>query len=87
VAFPASKFGAIQKTLTSRFGGTTAFFRVPAEGLWEEDTGIVCRDKIVIVEVVVDILEPGWWDQFRKMLEKEFAQESIQILAQEVQKL
>lgn len=64
--------------LASRFGGATAFTREPAQGLWKEDT-IIQKDRIVVVEVMVDDLDEVWWKGYRKRLEAELEQEEILI--------
>ncbi|HEY3700181.1 MAG TPA: hypothetical protein VGK97_12655 [Spongiibacteraceae bacterium] len=77
----------MQTDLAAHFGGLTAFTRVPADGLWEADSKTFHYDKIIIVEVLAEALDRTWWRKYREKLEKEFLQETIQILAQEVQKL
>ena len=84
--FGADLFGAVRRELVDRFGGLTAFTRSPAEGLWE-DEGEVTRDEIVIFEVMADELDRGWWRDYRRKLEKMFAQEVIVIRARQVQLL
>jgi len=65
-------------SLAERFGGATAFTREPAEGLWKASSAIE-RDRIVIVEVMVDDLDVDWWRSYREKLEKEFEQEEVLI--------
>jgi hypothetical protein len=64
--------------LADRFGGATAFTREPAEGLWKSATAMQ-RDRIIIVEVMVEEIDEAWWQDYRKRLETEFAQEEIMI--------
>lgn len=64
--------------LTDRFGGATAYTREPAEGLWKRAT-IIERDRIIVVEVMVDDVDEQWWSAYRQRLESEFAQESVLI--------
>jgi hypothetical protein len=64
--------------LADRFGGATAFTRELAEGLWKQATTIQ-RDRIIIVEVVVDDVDNGWWRDYRERLEAEFEQDEIMI--------
>jgi hypothetical protein len=63
--------------LTDRFGGATAFTRAPAEGLWEDDTGRVVRDDVIVVEVMVETRDDGWWTDYKKGLEARFKQQTI----------
>lgn len=64
--------------LADRFGGATAFTRAPAEGLWKE-TGSIEKDRIVIIEVMVDELNEAWWKTYRSRLEAEFDQDEVMI--------
>lgn len=64
--------------LADRFGGATAFTREPAKGLWKSATTMQ-RDRIIIVEVVVEDVDEAWWRDYRKRLETEFDQEEIMI--------
>ena len=64
--------------MADRFGGATAFTRSPAEGLWKE-TDDIERDRIVIIEVMVDEIDPAWWSVYRLRLEGEFQQKEILI--------
>lgn len=61
-------FERVLAELTDRFGGTTASLQAPAEGLWR-DRGKTERDRIVIVEVIVEEFEIAWWSEYRRSLE------------------
>lgn len=87
VAFAPEKFSAVKKELLDQFGGLTAFTQAPADGLWEQNSNSLDHDKIVIFEVLTKTLNPRWWDKYRKKLEQEFSQDSIQIFSQKVRKL
>jgi hypothetical protein len=67
------------RELTERFGGMTAFTRAPAEGLWEDDSGRVVRDDVIVVEVMNENLEDLWWADYKRTLEARFAQDTILI--------
>jgi len=71
----------IRDELVARFGGLTAFLQSPAEGLWKEGDCGIGRDDIVMVEVMVESLEPAWWEEYREILQKLLGQESIVIRA------
>jgi hypothetical protein len=62
--------------LSDRFGGATAYTREPAEGLWKRATTIE-RDRIIVVEVMVDEVDEQWWSAYRERLEREFAQDRV----------
>src|SRR4051812_28695254 len=79
---PRQLFVTIQRELTRRFKGLTAYSRAPAEGIWKPRTGTK-RDEIVVYEVMVSSFDLEWWRRYRARLEKSFRQESIVIRAQE----
>ena len=85
--FPAAQFDAVARELTERFGGLTAYARSPAAGLWEERPGRTRRDDIVVYEVMVESLDPGWWAGYRARLEGEFRQQELVVRAQEIRRL
>jgi hypothetical protein len=68
----------IVKGLADRFGGATAYTREPAEGLWKRAMSIE-RDRIIIVEVLVDEIDEVWWHDYRRKLEAEFEQDKVLI--------
>jgi len=75
--FDEQKFAAVRRELTQRFGGLTAYMRSPATGLWKKDTGDVDRDDVVIIEVMVDTLDPEYWRSYREQLEAAFSQQAL----------
>jgi hypothetical protein len=76
--FPDALFADVQRELTERFGGVTAFTRAPAEGVWRQE-GSRQHDDIVIVEVMAGELDRDWWHRFRLSLEQTFRQERLVI--------
>lgn len=70
----------IVKGLADRFGGATTFTREPASGLWKRETTIE-RDRLIVVEVVVDQIDDKWWSGYRKRLEEVLDQERVMIRA------
>jgi hypothetical protein len=68
----------IVKGLADRFGGATAYTRKPAEGLWKRAMTIE-RDRIIMVEVLVNDVDEGWWHDYRLRLESEFEQDKVLI--------
>jgi len=80
-AFDKALFGEVRAALAERFGGSTAFVRSPAAGLWEDPAGTLERDDVVLVEVQVDALDPAWWRDYRRTLEQRFQQEAILVRA------
>jgi hypothetical protein len=77
-AVPLETIEGLVAGLADRFGGATAFTREPAEGLWKSATTMQ-RDRIIIVEVVVEEVDEAWWRDYRTRLEAEFDQEEIMI--------
>lgn len=83
-AFDGGLYDAVQKELTERFGGVTAFSRAPAEGLWK-DGGKTRGDDIVVLEVMTDAVDEVWWRDYRSTLETRFRQDEIVVRAQQMQ--
>ena len=83
---PGELFGKVRAELTERFGGLTAFTRAPAEGLWDSGDG-VDRDQMIVLEVMAEELERGWWRDYRAELERKFEQDEIMIRASAVERL
>ncbi|MFC0679678.1 hypothetical protein ACFFGH_17710 [Lysobacter korlensis] len=85
--FSRSQFDTVRTELADTFGGVTAFTRSPAAGLWEDDDGDVCRDDVVLIEVMADMLDRQWWSDYRRTLEQRFQQEEVLIRASAVERL
>ena len=85
--YPRELFGQVRAELTERFGGLTAYQRAPAVGLWEDATGAVCRDDVVLFEVLVEELDARWWQDYRGALERCFDQDEVMIRATAVRRL
>jgi hypothetical protein len=79
--FPRESFTRIAADLTARFGGATAYLRSPAMGLWENPSGRVEQDDVVVVEVLVDSIDEAWWEDCRERLETAFRQQTVLIRA------
>ena len=84
--FPPAPYAVLARELTERFGGVTVHSRGPAQGFWqgEERTS---RDDIVVVEVMVETLDEGWWSRRREALEREFRQDSVVVRALPMRRL
>jgi hypothetical protein len=76
-------FNAFLKELTDKFGGVTSFLRAPGQGLWQSG-GATEKDRIAVVEVMVERIDPAFWRSLRETLERELSQEEIIIRAQEI---
>jgi hypothetical protein len=87
VTFPNTEFAHVRDTLADRFGGVTSFARSPADGIWKTGNDEVKRDEIVVLEVMVERLERGWWREFRRDLELRFHQQVIVIRAATIELL
>lgn len=74
-------FEQVRAELVQAHGGVTAFVRSPAVGAWEDEAGEVCRDDVLLFEVLTDALDREWWRGYRQLLEQRFAQEEIMIRA------
>ncbi len=86
-AASAALHGQVERELTERFGGLTAYAHTPARGLWEERPGRTTRDDIVVYEVMVDEVDAAWWAGYRTDLERRFAQEEVVIRAHGIRRL
>lgn len=85
--FPKPLFDRVRAELTGAFGGVTAFVRSPAVGLWQDETGEVCRDDVVLFEVMADALDRAWWAAYRRTLGERFAQDDVLIRVSTVERL
>lgn len=86
-AFAPTLYADVRTELVERFGGLTAFTRAPAEGLWDDPEGGTSRDEIVIFEVMARELDRGWWADYRRRLERTFAQDEIVVRARAIERL
>jgi hypothetical protein len=82
--FDPTLFDEIERGLTERFGGVTAFARSPARGRWQ-DGGKTQQDEVVVLEVMTEAFDPEWWRRFRSNLEQRLLQEAIIMRAQDVE--
>lgn len=80
-------FDEVRTELTDAFGGVTAFVHSPAVGAWESDTGAVCRDEVMLFEVMSQTLDRQWWHRYRTTLEERFGQEEVLVRATLVETL
>jgi hypothetical protein len=83
-ALPRKHFAAIQRELTKRFSGLTAYSRAPAEGLWRPRKETK-REEIIVYEVMDSAFDVRWWRRYRRRLEELFRQESVIIRAQQTE--
>ena len=86
-AFPKAMFDAVRAELTERHGGVTAYLRSPAVGLWEDEDGAIERDDVLLFEAMVDAIDRPWWFEFRRELERRFAQDEILLRSSAVERL
>ena len=85
--FAKAMFDAVRGELAGRFGGCTAYLRSPAVGLWEDEDGSCVRDDVLLFEVMVDAIDRKWWFDFRRELERRFAQDEILLRSSAVERL
>jgi len=81
---PRKQFVAIQRELTKRFSGLTAYSRSPAEGHWRPRKETK-REEIIVYEVMDSAFDVRWWRRYRRRLEELFRQESVIIRAQQME--
>jgi hypothetical protein len=75
--FAPGDFERVRRELTERFGGVTFYARSPALGTWQDEGGGVERDEIVVVEVMAEREDRGWWRAYRAELERRFRQQEV----------
>lgn len=85
--FPRALMDSVREELAFKFGGSTAFLRSPAAGAWEDGGGTVARDEVILVEVMAEAVDHGWWSRFRGDLEQRFRQDEVLIRASAVERL
>ena len=73
--------------LAERFTGLTAYVRSPAKGVWTSPEGHVEQDDVVMVEIVADTFDRGWWRGYTATLQKRFAQDAIHLRALRIEML
>ena len=84
--FGPHPFEEVAWSLSKKFGGITAYSRVPAEGRWET-SGKTQHDDVLVVEVMVENLDRAWWRDFRTKLEVTFRQTKVIVRAQAIELL
>lgn len=82
--FSKSLVDQVRQELTDMFGGVTLYLRSPAVGAWEKESGDICRDDVILVEVMVDVTDTAWWTTYRQELERRFSQDKILVRATDV---
>lgn len=85
--FSKGLFDKVREELATQFGGVTAFVHSPAVGVWENEAGAVCRDDVVLFEVMLEAVDRNWWETYRRSLERQFNQEAMLIRATKVELL
>jgi hypothetical protein len=76
-----------RRELAERFTGVTAYVRSPAKGQWTAPDGHTEQDDVVMVEVVTDTFDRGWWRTYSATLAERFHQETIHVRAVPVEML
>ena len=77
--FRSALFSKVREELLERFGGMTAFTRVPVEGLWNTPQAGRIHDAIIIYEVMMQQLDRPWWESYKAELERRFAHDEMVI--------
>jgi len=73
-----------RRELVEAFGGLTAYLRTPAQGVWTSPDGGRAHDDVVMVEVVAEKIDRGWWREYTQRLARRFEQEAIHVRALQV---
>ena len=73
------------RELAEQFDGLTAYMRSPAKGLWTAPDGQTERDDVMLVEIVAEDFDRGWWRAYQKSLAERFAQQESHVRAFTIQ--
>jgi hypothetical protein len=84
---PAASAAQTRVELVERFGGLTAYLRATASGSWVNDDGVLERDEVVMVEVLVESFDRSWWRTYARTLAERFQQDEMHIRAMPVEVL
>lgn len=84
VPFPPASAAQTRIELVEQFGGVTAYLRAAAAGAWINDDGVLERDEVVMVEVLVESFDREWWRAYARTLAERFEQDEMHIRAMEV---
>jgi hypothetical protein len=74
-----------RRELAERFNGVTAYVRSPAKGLWTAPDGHTEADDVVMVEVITETFDRGWWRAYAAALAQRFHQKTIHVRAMPVE--
>jgi hypothetical protein len=84
--FPQTLIRSTALALAQRFGGSTAYLRTPALGLWRTRARTV-RDDVIVIEVMVRQFSRRTWRPIQKQLESDFRQEMVVVRSMTVDQL
>lgn len=70
-----------RRELVDRYGGVTAYTRSPAAGTWVGPDGSPEHDAVIMVEVVIDHFDRGWWRHYAAVLARRFGEQQIHLRA------
>ena len=84
LAFPEDLLRRTRDELIARFGGLTAYTRTPATGIWTSPEGDVEVDSVVMIEVLSEAFDKGWWRAYAETLKERLHQQAIHLRATEV---
>jgi hypothetical protein len=82
--FPPAAAAQTRVELVEQFGGVTAYLRSAAAGAWVNDDGVLERDEVIMVEVLVEAFDRNWWRDYAGRLAGRFGQDAMHIRALEV---
>ena len=74
-----------RRELTQKFKGLTAYLRSPAHGAWTAPDGHTEQDDVVMIEVVTDAFDRGWWRDYAAALAARFRQDTVHVRAVPIQ--
>jgi len=72
------KLKALEQKLIKNFGGLSIYAQNPVFGSWREK-GQLEKDKMMVFEVIVSVLDQEFWKELKSSLKKQFRQKEILI--------
>jgi hypothetical protein len=76
-----ARLAETRRELAAKFSGVTADVRSPGKGLWTAPEGHTEADDVVMVEVVTERFDRGWWRSDAATLAQRFHQNTIHVRA------
>jgi inorganic pyrophosphatase len=77
--FAAKYYDKIKETLIKKFDGVSIYSNAPVNGRWADEQSNIEKDKLIVYEVMTDMIDLTYWESYKLVLEKQFKQDTIVI--------